>query len=204
MSIKLSRQGWIALAAFTFAAAGLLSATVLVGRRPETTTVLILLAALAALGWAWLLRRNVPVSVWRGAAVGLLIGLAVYPVTIYLYVWLAFLSDRPMLFLKERVNPLEGLTVLPPLTLASWIGSGWMTDPAYALVGGTLGYLHSHTLAETDPRSIGSRLLRVIGVGLMISDLVLLALGLVPVSTAGARSNIATWPTAARSRLPSS
>lgn len=193
MSIKLSRQGWIALAAFTFAAAGLLSATVLVGRRPETTTVLILLAALAgwalgALGWAWLLRRNVPVSVWRGAAVGLLIGLAVYPVTIYLYVWLAFLSDRPMLFLEERVNPLEGLTLLPSLTLASWTGSGWMTGPAYALVDGALGYLHSHTLAETDPRSLGSRLLRVIGVGLMILGLVLLALGLVPVSTTGMTS----------------
>jgi pimeloyl-ACP methyl ester carboxylesterase len=189
----LSTRGWIGLAALVFALAGALTVFLLVSRALESTGLLIIVAALiwgaaGAIGWRLLLQRFSPVSVWRGAIAGLIIGLLVHPVVWYLAILVTFLAGVPVPILDQRLNPITGLVQLPWLTLVSWLGTGWITGLVSAIAGGILGYLQAGTFKETEPRSRALRIFRGIGVALAMLVLILLPLGLVPIPTTGITS----------------
>ncbi len=190
---KLTPRDWIILAASAFALAGALSMFLLLSRsiehtRPLIVTAVLVWAAAGAIGWAVLLRDAPQVSVVRGVIAGLLIGLVVHPLVWYLTTVVTFVIGTPMPFVDEVVNPLEGLLLLPSATLVSWFSVGWITGLIGAITGGILGYLHAGAFKETAPRARTTRILRGIGVALAIIGLILLPIGIVPISTTGLTS----------------
>lgn len=204
----LSQRGWVAFAAIAFALGGLFVIALLLGRDLEAAGRFYIWTALAfgtlgALGWRWLMGRGTAVSVWRGAGLGIVIGLLAHPIAWGLELLFSTLTGADIPFLEKPLNLLTALLKWPALSVASMVGAGWVTAAVGGLIGGVLGYLQAGTLRETDPRSLPGRIVRAAGAVLAVLMGVLLLLGLVPISTVGltSRSNPAGDYSEALTRL---
>lgn len=174
----------------------------------------IVTALVAAFFWWLMLRLDPQVTLWRSAIFGFIIGLAVHPVIWYLIILFSDLLDEPFQFLGE-LGPLEGLVVLPVLTLVSWLFLGWLTGPIGALVGAGIAYFETGRVLElqvpwsqlseayTRQLPLLRRILSIVGIVLLVlaGGLVLMACVPVSVEGLGAHPNPAPDYATARARF---
>ena len=150
--------------------------------------VVIAYATTGALTWWYLIRRDFEFSVWRGIAIGLIVGLIALPV-FWLFVTIFYnLVGEDLPVFDRQVNLLEALQLLPKVTLVAWEILGVASAAIGAFVSGILGFIVARSLREPPAKSKLERILNIIGVVLAITGLLMLVVGLIPVSTGGLES----------------
>lgn len=178
---------WTIAAAIAFGIGGLLLVWLLVGIFPEnalwlSVPAVIAYAATGAFAWWILLRRGFELSVWRGIAIGFLVGLVALPVFWLTATNFYFLLGRKVPLVERVVTPVEAIVLLIPVTLIGWAGIGWASGAMSAFAGGVLAYIKVRSLREASTKSRFARGLNTAGVVLAMVGIFILVLGFVPVS----------------------
>ncbi len=150
----------------------------------------------AAFLW-WLMLRVAPgINLWHSAVFGFLIALLVYPFA-WLLILLFYDLSGSLLEALNNVGLLEGLVIVPILTLISWIFLGWTLLPLGALVGAGVAWVATRGMAAPQASTAqildaytkylpaARRVFAGIGIALLAVFGVLFLMACLPVSTAG-------------------
>ncbi len=190
---NITHRNWTILAAIGFGLGGEALLWLFIGGAPDqgllmSLPVIIAFALTGALAWWYLLRRDFVFSVWRGIAIGLIVGLIALPV-FWLFVTIFYnLVGKDLPFFDRRISILETIQLLPKATLLAWEILGVASAAISAIVSGILAYIKTRSLREPVARSWFERILNTLGILLVIFGSILLVLGLIPVSTGGLQS----------------
>jgi len=193
MTNNSSLRKWTIAAFFSFGFGGLALLWLLISSSPNHAERLGLPVFLAngvtgGFVWWYLLRRDFEFSVWRGIVIGLLIGLIALPVFWMIGAIFYYFMGKEIPVLGQVITPLEGLLLLPRVTILAWVSLGWASVAMCAFVSGLLAYIKVRTLREPPATTIFLRVFHVLGVVLLIVGSFVLVVGFVPVSTRGLES----------------
>jgi esterase/lipase len=190
---KLDQRGWIITAGIVFAVAGfLLSLLLIADVTLESALInLIFIPAWGIAGgavWAFLLRRGAVIRVLNGIAAGVIAGLLVHPIFWLMFSVLALFTGIDESLLGRQLNGVVVWVFWPLVTLASTVVLGAITVLAGGTIGGLLGFVKRRTQADMSEKPVLNRGLRIAGTVFTIFAVVLLVIGLAPISTAGHES----------------
>jgi esterase/lipase len=190
---ELNQRGWIMLAGGVFAIAGLLLSLLLIADLAFDLVFFNLLLAVAwglagAAVWAWLLRRGAVLRVMNGIAGGVIAGLLVHPIFWLMFSALALFTTIDERVMGRQLNVLSVWLFWPLVSLASVVTLGVITILAGGTIGGLLGFLARRSQDDQHDKPALNRALRIAGTAFTIFAVVLLVIGLAPISTAGLES----------------
>jgi esterase/lipase len=138
--------------------------------------------------WAVLLRRGAVIHVLNGIAGGAIAGLLVHPIFWLLFTILGLFTGIDESVLGRQLNVVVIWLFWPLVTLASLLTLGAITVIAGGTIGGLLGFVTRRSQVDMTEKPVLNRALRVAGTVFTAFAVVLLLIGLVPISTAGLES----------------